>query len=42
MAERKGKYGGLLSEIRGEQALPLAVFPTLLPENRPIYSGKRS
>jgi hypothetical protein len=44
MAEKKGKYGGLLSEIRGEQvpAQPPAVFPVLLPEKRPVYVGKRS
>lgn len=41
MAEGKGKYGSLLSEIRQEQRAPSP--PTvLLPERRPMLSGKRS
>lgn len=40
MVESKGKYGSLLSEIRQEQSIqPPAV---LLPEKRPILTGKRS
>lgn len=43
MADVKGKYGGLLSEIRQEQkAEPPAVLPVLLPEKRPLNMGKRS
>jgi len=40
MAEGKGKYGSLMSEIRQEQThQPAAV---LLPERRPVLLGKRS
>jgi hypothetical protein len=44
MAEGKGKYGGLLSEIRNEQvqAKPPAVLPVLIPAKPPAPAGKRS
>jgi hypothetical protein len=44
MADRKGKYGGLLSEIRSEQAQakPPAVLPVLIPVKPPAPAGKRS
>jgi|HubBroStandDraft_2_1064218.scaffolds.fasta_scaffold441673_1 hypothetical protein len=44
MAEGKGEYGGLLSEIRSEQmqVQSPALFPVLLPEKRPVNTGKRS
>jgi hypothetical protein len=42
MAENKGKYGNLLSEIRQEQFAQPEPPSALLPEKHPVLSGKRS
>lgn len=42
MPEKKGKYSGLLSEVRQEQeASPPTVFP-VIPTKPPAPAGKRS
>lgn len=43
MPETKGKYSGLLSEIKQEQQQPEppAVLPVLLPQKPPPPAGKR-
>jgi hypothetical protein len=41
--EKKGKYSGLLSEVRQEQEEKApAVLPVLIPIKPPVPAGKRS
>ena len=44
MAEGKGKYGGLMSEIRHEQTKPKppGVLSAIIPPKPPAPAGKRS
>ena len=43
MPEKRGKYSGLLSEVRQEQqATAPAALPVLIPIKPPVPAGKRS